>query len=258
MKKSFIVALIACGFLTLAGTAQENNQPPEGFTALFNGENLDGWRGLRGIDPRRLQEMSDDEREKIFATDQADMEKHWRVESGEIVNDGHGVFLTTQKNYRDYELWIDYRTVAKADSGIYLKGTPQVQIWDTTEAGGKWNIGADKGSGGLWNNHPKSPGKDPLVLADKPFGEWNRFRILQIGERTSVWLNGKLVVDHARLENYWDKNNKSLDSIPADRRVRIDSAANAWWRDSLAQCVYSRVDSRAGQRGRGQSHERRI
>jgi hypothetical protein len=80
-----------------------------------------------------------------------------------------------------------------------------VQIWDYTEAGGKWNIGADKGSGGLWNNSPGTPGKDPLVLADKPFGEWNTFRILQVGARTTVYLNDKLVVDHAILENFWDR-----------------------------------------------------
>jgi hypothetical protein len=114
------------------------------------------------------------------------------------------VYLATDADYRDYELWIDYKTVAGADSGIYLKGTPQIQIWDSTEAGGKWNIGADKGSGGLWNNTAGN-GKDPLVLADKPFGEWNRVRVMQIGGRTSVWLNDQLVVDWAILENYWDK-----------------------------------------------------
>jgi hypothetical protein len=80
-----------------------------------------------------------------------------------------------------------------------------VQIWDFTKEGGKWNIGADKGSGGLWNNSPGAPGKDPLVLADKPFGEWNKLRIVQIGSRTTIWLNGKLVVDHAIMENYWDR-----------------------------------------------------
>jgi len=94
--------------------------------------------------------------------------------------------------------------VAKADSGIYLRCYPQVQIWDTTKEGGKWDRGADKGSGGLFNNKRTSPGRDPLVHADKPFGEWNRFRILMVGERVTVYLNDKLVVDHARLENYWD------------------------------------------------------
>ena len=114
-----------------------------------------------------------------------------------------GAFLTTDKDFGDIELLVEYKTVPLADSGIYLRATPQVQIWDYTQAGGKWNLGADKGSGGLWNNSPGSPGKDPLVLADKPFGQWNKFRILQVGERVTVYLNDKLVVDHARLENYW-------------------------------------------------------
>src|SRR5439155_17220578 len=113
----------------------------------------------------------------------------------------------------DIELLIDYKTVPKADSGIYLRATPQVQIWDTTKEGGKWNLGADKGSGGLYNNRKGSPGRDPLVHADRPFGEWNSFRILQVGERTTVYLNGKLVVDFARLENYWGKQAK-LDPLP--------------------------------------------
>src|SRR5690606_18936912 len=104
------------------------------------------------------------------------------------------------------ELLLEYKTVALADSGIYLRGNPQVQIWDYTEAGGKWNIGADKGSGGLWNNSPGAPGKDPLVLADKPFGEWNKVRVLQVGDRTTVYLNDQLVVDHAPMENFWDRS----------------------------------------------------
>ena len=103
------------------------------------------------------------------------------------------------------ELRLEYRTVAKADSGIYLRGNPQIQIWDTTEAGGKWNLGAQSGSGGLWNNSPGAPGKDPLVKADKPFGQWNSVRIVQVGERTWVWLNDKATVVGARMENYWDR-----------------------------------------------------
>jgi hypothetical protein len=83
-----------------------------------------------------------------------------------------------------------------------------VQIWDTTEEA-KFKLGADKGSGGLWNNSPGAPGKDPLVKADKPFGEWNQFRIVMVGSRVSVWLNGQQVVKHAILENFYDKERKT-------------------------------------------------
>ncbi len=203
---------------TVSGAAaearQENNQPPAGFTALFNGKDLSGWRGMETIDPRAYRDLEETARQARDAANDADMRQHWRAENGEIVNDGHGVFLSTDADFRDYELWIDYKTVPQADSGIYLKGTPQVQIWDSTKEGGKWEIGADKGSGGLWNNTPGTPGRDPLVLADKPFGEWNRFHIIQVGDRTSIWLNGQMVVDRASLENYWDKNNPEFKDAP--------------------------------------------
>ncbi len=190
---------------SMTATAQESNQPPRGFTAIFNGKDLSGWHGMGHFDPRKLWAMSDDEQKKKRSDEISDFQKHWRIESGELVNDGEGGYATTNKDYGDIELWIDYKTVAKADSGIYLRATPQVQIWDTTKEGGKWEIGADKGSGGLWNNSKGAPGKDPLIVADKPFGEWNRFRIRQVGDRTSVWLNDKLVVDAAPLENFWDR-----------------------------------------------------
>ena len=212
----FLLALFwVSGGVAPLVSGQEDNQPPPGFTTLFNGQDLSQWRGLRGIDPHIFRAKSPEEQQEILDQDQADMLQHWRVEAGEIINDGQGVYLTTRQDYRDFELWLDYKTVPLADSGIYLKGAPQVQIWDTTEAGGKWDIGAQKGSGGLWNNHSGSPGKDPLVHADKPFGQWNRMRMIQIGERTSVWLNGSLVVDHARLENkHWNGNRPADQWLP--------------------------------------------
>ena len=185
--------------------AQEDNRPPEGFKPLFNGKDLAGWHGMAHFDPRKLAAMTDEERAAKRETDLKDFAEHWRVDNGELVNDGKGVYATTDQQYGDIELLIDYKTVPLADSGIYLRATPQVQIWDYTKEGGKWDRGADKGSGGLFNNGSGTPGRDPLVLADKAFGEWNRFRIVQIGARTSVWLNEKLVVDHAILENYWDR-----------------------------------------------------
>lgn len=176
------------------------------FVDLFNGKNLEGWYGLKSMSPRKMKDMSEEEFAKFVASTEAETAKHWTVDSnGDLVNDGKGAYLTTKKEFGDYELLLDYKTVAKADSGIYLKATPQIQIWDFTKEGGKWGIGADKGSGGLWNNSKGAPGKDPLVLADKPFGEWNKVRVIQVGCRTTVYLNDKLVVDHAIMENYWDR-----------------------------------------------------
>ncbi len=203
-------ALVGTALLGSATAAEKyagdrDNVPPEGFTALFNGKDINGWRALPHFDPRKIKEMKQEEADAMWAKNWEDAVKHWTVQEGDLVNDGFGTYLTTGKDYGSYEFMIDYKTVAKADSGIYLKATPQVQIWDFTKEGGKWNLGADKGSGGLWNNSAGAKGKDPLVLADKPFGEWNKFKIKQIGARTWVWLNDKLVVDDAVLENFWDR-----------------------------------------------------
>ncbi len=177
--------------------------PPVGFQAIFNGKNLDGWYAIETYNPREMAALGSAERQEKIDAARATTGKFWRVEDGEIVNDGQGPFLTTEAEYRDFELLIEYKTVPKADSGIYLKATPQVQIWDSTETE-KHPLGADKGSGGLWNNRTGKPGKDPLELADRPFGEWNQFRIRQLGSRTDVWLNGKHIVRNAIMENYWD------------------------------------------------------
>jgi hypothetical protein len=195
-----LLAGLVLGMLAWPVLAADLNVPPAGFAALFNGRDLSGWWGADTQPPAKLAELATRKHESL-----ADIRQHWTVKDGVLINDGHGLYLTTEKNYGDFELLVEYRTVPRADSGIYLRGMPQVQIWDSTEEA-KFKIGADKGSGGLWNNSPGAPGKDPLVLADKPFGEWNKFRIIMVGERVTVWLNDKLVVDHARMENLWDRN----------------------------------------------------
>lgn len=181
------------------------NTPPPGFTALWNGHDLAGWWGASTEDPRQYLGLPAAELLAKQDASLANIQQHWRVEHGELVNDGHGLFLTTKTNYGDFELLVDYRTVPLADSGIYLRGCPQVQIWDSTERA-KFSLGANKGSGGLWNNSPGAPGKDPLVKADKPFGEWNHFRIIMVGSRVWVWLNGKPTVKGAILQNYFSRS----------------------------------------------------
>lgn len=170
--------------------------------SLFNGKELTGWHG---DNPHTtVKAKTPEEREKSLADQEAEFKTHWTVENGELVNDGHGPYATTDKDYGDIEFTLDYKTVPTADSGIYLRGTPQVQIWDTAHEP-SIKHGADKGSGGLWNNSAGAAGKDPLVKADKPLGEWNTFKIRQLGARTWVWLNDKAVVDKAIMENFWDR-----------------------------------------------------
>jgi hypothetical protein len=204
-----LVALLFA--LALPGAAQSVPSPAAAVRdaaglaqPLWNGRDLQGWHGQdEHVDPYRFDAMTPQQRAEQRAKDDATVAAHWRVDAGELVNDGAGAYLTTDEEFGDIELRLEYRTVPLADSGIYLRGTPQVQIWDPTEAGGKWKLGADKGSGGLWNNERHA--NRPLVLADRPFGEWNALRVLQVGERTSVWLNNQLVVDWAVMENYWKR-----------------------------------------------------
>ncbi|MDO5566864.1 MAG: DUF1080 domain-containing protein [Planctomycetia bacterium] len=209
MKKLLILVVPAVlAAMTLVATAQEAcpcrlNVPPQGFTALFNGKDLTGWYGRQGSDPYKYNALSETEKKAKLAEWDKEFRAHWTVENGELVNDGKGPYATTAREYKNFEMWIDYKTVAIADSGIYLRATPQVQIWDYTKEGGKWKLGADKGSGGLWNNKKNS--RDPLVLADKPFGQWNTFRIIIKGDVCNIWLNGKQVVKDTVLENYWNR-----------------------------------------------------
>ena len=171
------------------------NNPPEGFAALFNGKNLDGWKGLvanpiirASMNPHALDS----------AQQRADslMRAHWSVADGVLVFDGKGESLCTVKDYGDFEMTVDWKIEKGGDSGIYLRGSPQVQIWDPAQ----W----PEGSGGLYNNQ-KNPSK-PMLRADNPIGEWNTFRVRMIGERVTVHLNDILVVDSVVMENYWDRS----------------------------------------------------
>ncbi len=172
-----------------------DNTPPEGFTALFNGKDLSGWKGLVG-NPKTRATMSEDALQAAQEKADAQMREHWTVEDGALVFDGKGKSLCTAKDYGDFEMYVDWKILPAGDSGIYLRGSPQVQIWDTR--------GRPEGSGGLFNNkiHPTKPSK----CADLPVGEWNSFRIKMVGEKVSVWLNGELVVDGVVMENYWERD----------------------------------------------------
>lgn len=167
------------------------NRPPAGFLALFNGRNLAGWKGLVADPPKRAA-MSPEQLAEAQKEADEQMRAHWKVVDGALVYDGKGNSLCTAKDYANFEMLVDWKILKDGDSGIYLRGTPQVQIWDRPE-----------GSGGLYNNQ-KNPSK-PLLAMDKPVGEWNRFRIVMVGEKVHVFLNGACVVRGTTLENYWER-----------------------------------------------------
>lgn len=196
MKKlSVKIAIVSLAMVFAPAEARQSkdgkdNTPPPGSVALFNGRDLTGWQGLVEL-PQRAK-LSKDE---LAAKQKEANEKylpHWTVVDEVLHYDGQGQSLQTAKDYGDFELLVDWKIGSKGDTGIYLRGNPQVQIWERPE-----------GSGGLFNNQ-KNP-KNPLKNADKPVGDWNRFRIVMQGDVVSVWLNGELIVDKVTMENYWER-----------------------------------------------------
>lgn len=174
----------------------------EGYVSLFNGKDLTGWKGLVENPIKRKNMSAEELAEKQKKADEI-MRAGWVVENGELVFVGKGDNIATVKDYGDFEMLVDWKLDKdgeEPDAGVYLRGTPQVQIWDISRT----NVGAQVGSGGLYNNQKYET--DPIKVADNPLGEWNTFKIRMIGEKVSVWLNGELVTDEVPLENYWDRN----------------------------------------------------
>jgi len=194
--RALVCVGLSCLIVLAADSSQAaDNTPPEGFVALFNGKDLTGWKGLVG-NPKTRAEMSPEKLAEAQKKADERMRAHWKVVDGVLVFDGKGKSLCTAKDYGDFELYVDWKIKPKGDSGIYLRGSPQVQIWDPAQR--------PEGSGGLFNN--KIHASKPIKCADKPIGEWNTFRIKMVGEKVTVWLNGELVVDDVVMENYWERD----------------------------------------------------
>ena len=212
MKRTMLARIGILATLALPAAISQDaprNKPPAGFTLLFNGKDLTGWRGRQpNYDPHAEAALSKEDLAAKQTQWNSERDAHWRVDTdkGEIVSDGRSPHLATVKDYGDFELYVDWLMVShNGDSGIYLRSYPQVQIWDVDNPREVRN-GAPKGSGALWNNNADNPGKWPLVKADNPVGTWNTFRIKMIGSRVSVWFNGKQTVDNQILDNYFDRN----------------------------------------------------
>ena len=226
-RVSWLVASAALAVGCVAGWAPaaayaQTDAPPEGFTRLFNGKDLSGWRGRPGkggvFSPYVEAKFTDAERKARQAEWNAERDLHWWVDpaSGELVTDGKSVHLATEKAYGNFELQAEWKlTVPNGITGIYLRSYPQVKLWDPASATNQ-QTGAFRGSGALWNNNDDNPGKWPLVKADKPIGEWNHVRIRMVGERVWVWLNGQQTVDGAKLDNYFDRTQPLLPTGPIE------------------------------------------
>ena len=184
-----------------------------GFASLFNGNDLAGWKALVG-NPITRAKMSATELQNEQKLANEKTKGDWIAKDGLLIFTGHGENLATEKKYGDFDMYVDWKITQQGDAGIYLRGTPQVQIWDTSRR----EAGAQVGSGGLYNNQ-KNQSK-PLVVADNPIGQWNTFHIIMKGEKVTVYLNGVLVTDNTTLENYWDR------SLPIFSKEQIELQAH--------------------------------
>ncbi|MEO5892537.1 MAG: DUF1080 domain-containing protein [Ferruginibacter sp.] len=201
-------------FLVKSLTAHLTAMPYDnGFVSLFNGKDLTGWKALVGnpVTRARMTEAELQDQQKIA---DEKTKGDWAVKDGLLIFTGHGENLSTAAQYGDFDMYVDWKITAQGDAGIYLRGSPQVQIWDTSRR----DVGAEVGSGGLYNNQ-KNQSK-PLVVADNKIGEWNTFHIIMKGEKVTVYLNGVLVTDNTTLENYWDK------SVPIFPKEQIELQAH--------------------------------
>ena len=200
-------------------------KPVEGYVSHFNGRDLTGWKGLVENPIARSRMTAEQLAEKQVEADQR-MREDWKVENGLLAYVGTGFDnICTVEQYGNFEMLVDWRldpNGKEPDAGIYLRGTPQVQIWDIART----NVGAQVGSGGLYNNQQNR--SIPLCVADNKLGEWNSFFIRMVGERVTVRLNGVLVVDNVPLENYWDRE---LPIFPIEQIELQAHGSKVYYRD---------------------------
>jgi hypothetical protein len=196
-------------------TEYDNIVPPAlaaaGFVSLFNGKDLTGWQALidlknrtlqsgAGLNPAALANLTPAERAAKQKESNDVYLRHWTVVDGILIfnptlesGEKGGQNLQSIKEYDDIELYVDLCVENPSDSGIYLKNAPQIQMWFNP-----------LGSGGLYNNQQGA--RNPLQVADAGSDKWNTFHIIMRGDdMTTVFLNGKLVVNNVKYENYWDR-----------------------------------------------------
>jgi hypothetical protein len=176
---SLIAALLA---LSPARPADKEKDIPEGFTNLFDGKDLEGWKVFGG------------------------KEDAWGVEDGMIVTkSGGGGWLLTDKEYGDFEVRVDFKMSEGGNSGVALRAPLQGNV---SYSGMEIQLLDD-----VWHKeHLKdlkpvqltgaiygvvAPSKDAL----KPVGEWNTIDITAKGRQITIVLNGVKTVD-ANLDDY--------------------------------------------------------
>ncbi len=213
MQREYVTGvLIASGVLavglSLAGGGEQAG-PQAGFTALFNGRDLSAWKVPEGdgghwkvmdgvIDYDARSEAAGD---KSLWTQQEFgdfvLRVDWRIKETPYVNPRVPYILPDGTHARDIHGKEMQLALPDSDSGILLRGTgkSQVNIWC-------WPIGSGEVYGyRMDRNQPPEvrAAVTPHTQADNPVGHWNRFEITMKGDRLTVVLNGKTVIENARL-----------------------------------------------------------
>lgn len=162
--KRFCLLAIACCMAALPALAAEECCPA--VKSLFGGQDLKGWTNAR---PGQTI--------------------NWVVEDGAMTNTPKDKDIATTEQFKDFDLKIEYKTVAKGNSGVYLRGRIELQVLDSF---GKTDISTGD-DGGIYGQHA------PLVNASKPTGEWNILEATIVGDVLTAKLNGKLIHDKVKI-----------------------------------------------------------
>ncbi|MCH8269771.1 MAG: DUF1080 domain-containing protein [Planctomycetes bacterium] len=174
------ISAVACVASAATGQQERINtltaeEAEQGFVLLFDGSTLDGWTTSGNIDS-------------------------WAVRDGELVTGGKGGrWLRTMKQYRDFDLRLEFNIPRNGNSGVGIRGSTagdpaftgmEVQIYDSY---GK--PPAINSCGAIYN--AIAPGSMPI----SPAGEWNEYRILLRGDTLNVWLNGTQIHRDQKLDD---------------------------------------------------------
>ena len=112
-----------------------------------------------------------------------DGQNQWSVANGVLRNAAKGGNLVTDRKFTDFKLHLEFRLPAASNSGVYLRGRYEVQIWDTLPPEPTSDI-----LGAVYGFLP------PSELVAKPAGEWQTYDITLVGRTVTVVANGKTVI----------------------------------------------------------------
>lgn len=191
--------LMATTFLKAVDPDSGLKEPPPGFVALFNGKDLTGWQNA----------------DKLA--------EHWKADQGLLVNDGKGPDAFTAQSYQNFELWLDWKIPERGDSGVFLPGGQQVQIW-----------AKKPGSGGFIFDHKYAV--EPKTSADKPLNQWNTYFIRLVDGKVTVKLNDQLVMDQVEVEKGFVPAKRGAIQGPLGLQ-RSPHATTTWFRNIFIKGV---------------------